>query len=64
VSDYFLDKGKTALDLLADKPSCHSILISNKDMSEEAQKHNADFLFKSSGWLDKRIIAWMEDFQK
>lgn len=63
VTDYFLDKGTLGIDLIDDCKDCHSILISSKDVSEQAKKANADFLFKSSGWLDKRIIAWMDEIE-
>lgn len=63
VTDYYLDKGTFGIDLIEHCEGCHPMLISSKDISEQAVNANADFMFKSSGWLDKRIIAWMEDIE-
>jgi response regulator of citrate/malate metabolism len=64
VTDYYLDKGALGIDLITHcDQTCHPMLISNKDVSERAEDVNAEFLFKSSGWLDKRIIAWMDEIE-
>ena len=63
VTDYYLDKGNYGVDLIHECNGCHIMLISTKDVSERAESVHAEFLFKGSGWLDKRIIAWVDEIE-